>query len=170
MNTEDAKTILKRALLMLLNNDLKTFGKNIGERPIMCRIAHYMVGEGAEKDGLTVDCDYNRHGDILKKYLWPPKAESIEGAKLKRFFPDIVLHMRRDNSQNILVCEIKKKGDGRGSTDDHKRLSILTKQEGGNFCYDLGAFIEVDQASRTVKVRYFTCGKPTSKIWDLTIP
>jgi hypothetical protein len=123
MRVKEAEIVLERALMRFLSDDLETFGDKIGERPMMFRIAHYMAIE-AEGTGLRVDCDYNRHHDGLKERL-PEKVETVtakRGVKVKpkRFFPDIVLHERRRDSRNILVCEIKKADDPRGPKGDHE--------------------------------------------------
>jgi hypothetical protein len=35
----------------------------------MFRIAHYMIIGGAETEGHKVDCDYNRHGNEVKRMI-----------------------------------------------------------------------------------------------------
>lgn len=155
MDDEAAKIILREALEKL-KKELNTFGKMIGERPIMFRIAHYMATK-VEREDVTVDCDYNRHGDDFKTFPIPRKIENGLPEQA-RFFPDIVLHNRRVDTQNILVCEIKRASDGRSHDVDHSRLTMLTDQTGG-FRYRLGAFIEVDQKNRAIKLLYFKNGK-----------
>ncbi|HWY14296.1 MAG TPA: hypothetical protein VNX86_04055 [Rhizomicrobium sp.] len=165
MNQAEAKDVLQTALEALRQNDLTTFGEDVGERPIMFRVAHYMISKAETGESLHVDCDYNRSVDAVKQLL-PMKEETFPEAdkrvKVQRFFPDIVIHKRRDDSENILVCEIKKVGDSRGPELDRRRLQILTRQD-GYFHYILGAFIEVDQAHRRIIVEYFENGEAVNK-------
>lgn len=140
-------TTLEQALQKLRVIDLQPempngFPHTIGERPLVFRLAHYMVASGAEEDGLRVDCDYNRHGKSIKELLPAKDEPGMPGdtppeLKPKRFFPDIVLHRRGDDDRNVLVCEIKRVGDHRELDIDRGRLAQLTAR-GGTFRYDLG--------------------------------
>lgn len=156
MNEAKAKEILKDAV-QRLKVELGEFGASIGERTIVFRIAHYMAC--AVEDGyLSVDCDYNREGDDVKKFLGRPKEECHDGTCTKRFFPDIVLHKRKSGEKNILVCEIKKASDPRGPEIDHRRLEMLTSKI-QSFRYLLGAFIKIQQSPPLIEVTYFKDGK-----------
>jgi hypothetical protein len=127
MDSDDAKNILEEALTKLLDNDFVTFGETTGERPMMFRIAHYMIARAEAGGQLTVDCEYNRHGNDIKTL--PPKDETIStaaGQVARRFSPDIVLHERGTNAQNILVCEIK-----RVSTSGWPRAVVSPHRCGG---------------------------------------
>jgi hypothetical protein len=174
MNANDAKAFLEKALSKLLKDDLKTFGDSIGERPIVFRIAHYLAA-AAEIGGLSVDCDYNRHGNDPKRDPaiplagLPSKQEEVHGMagkKTERFFPDIVLHKRRSDECNILVCEIKRASDNRSPEIDRDRLKILTT---GQFHYEFGAFITVDQTQPCINVEYFAKGTPNGATWKAPI-
>lgn len=168
MNQTEAKNVLQTALETLRQSDLETFGEDVGERPIMFRIAYYMMLQIEDGGPLHVDCDYNRNIDAVKQLL-PVKEETFPEAgdrvKAPRFFPDIVVHKRRDDTENVLVCEIKKAGNSRGGDEDRKRLQTLTRAD-GYFRYKLGAFIEVDQANRQIGVEYFENGVATTT-WSI---
>lgn len=167
MNRDRAKIVLEEALKRLLADDLRPelpagFPRTIGERPLVFRLAHYLVECGAEEGELRLDCDYNRHGTSVKELL--PTKEEVDmpvddkGAKPKRFFPDIVLHRRGDDGQNVLVCEIKRSGDQRDPNIDRGRLVQLTRRD-GIFHYDLGAFVLIDQNNARISIEYFEDGK-----------
>ena len=137
MTKDQAQTILENALSKLLRYDFtdQSFPPGIGERPIMFRIAQYMVACGAERGGLNVDCDYNRHLNAVKTLI-RPKEETVardahnDAVKPKRFFPDIVLHRRGVDADNLLVCEIKRADEPRGDNVDCARLRELTRSTG----------------------------------------
>jgi hypothetical protein len=104
MNRDRAKIVLEQALEKMLVIDIRPklphgFPRTIGERPLVFRLAHYMIECGAKEDGLNVDCDYNCHGTTVKELL-APKTEAgfpddmSEQSKPKRFFPDLVVHRR----------------------------------------------------------------------------
>ena len=168
MTPTEAKRIFERAVARLLADDLAAdmpqgFPNTVGERPLAFRLALYMAEGGAEVDGLRVDCDYNRHGTSVKVFL----ASKVEGEEpeepaQRRFFPDIVLHRRGDDSANILVCEIKRVGDRRDPDIDRGRLIALTRR-GGGFCYKLGAFVQIDQNAPRISVEYFAEGRPVGQ-------
>jgi len=58
------------------------------------------------RDKLTVDLDYDRHGDLPK--LLPPRPDR-DGDR--RFRPDLIVHRRRVDTHNLLVLEWKKNAD-----------------------------------------------------------
>ena len=101
MEKAHARRILEEALRTLAAEDLRpeSFPTDIGERPLVFRLAHYVILYGAEADGvLRVDCNYNRHLADVKTMLFE-KHETVRlpsGRMVneKRFFPDIVLHRR----------------------------------------------------------------------------
>src|SRR5262245_36724835 len=137
MNRNRARSIFEQAVARLRANDLLLqtpdgFPRTIGERPLTFRLALYIIEGGAEDGGLKVDCDYNRRGTSIKELL-PAKAEPGMPSdmpteeKPKRFFPDLVLHRRGDNERNILVCEVKRRGDHRDPEVDRGRLIELTR-------------------------------------------
>ena len=154
MTNKEAERILVQALCKL-KGELCTFGKTIGESPLVFRIAHYVACE-AERENITVDCDYNRRISDIKTFR-TKKWTLPDGRKSLRFFPDIVLHQRKRDDRNILVCEVKKKGDRRGRECDHQRLKILTCRNGG-FGYSVGAFVEVDQQESRIRLQWFRGG------------
>ena len=160
MTPEEAKIILQAAVSQLVDNDLATFGASIGERPIMFRIAHYMASDG-ERNGLKVDCDYNRYGDGIKMAVFPHKDEVDAGdgsRQSTRFFPDILLHERRSQEHNVIACEIKLERDRRNPDIDRCRLQMLTDQA-NDFRYRLGAFILIDQDKRSATITYMENGR-----------
>lgn len=172
MNRDHAKIAIEQALQKLLTNDLRPempdgFPRTIGERPLVFRLAHYMAECGVERDGLRLDCDYNRHGNTIKELLPPKEEPGMPGdmpleLKPKRFFPDIVLHRRGDDERNVFVCEVKRLGDHRGPDVDRDRLIQLTCR-GGVFHYEVGAFVHIDQRAATISIEYFEAGRLTSR-------
>ena len=165
MDKTQARKILEEALRKLVEVDFRSeqhFPLDIGERPLVFRLAHYLILGGAEEDGvLRVDCDYNRHREDVKRMLREKREDVrwVSGRTLepKRFFPDIVLHERQCDDHNILVCEIKRLGDGRDPEVDRGRLAYLTSV-GGDYGYQLGAFVLVDAASKQIEVSYYEDG------------
>lgn len=170
MEKAHARKILEEALRTLTKEDLRlgSFPTDIGERPVVFRLAHYLVLHGAEADDvLRVDCDYNRHLADVKTMLYAKQeAVRLPSGKMvneKRFFPDIVLHQRQGDDHNILVCEIKRGGDRRDPEIDRRRLAHLTRL-GGGYRYKLGAFVLVEPTATRIVVTYFEDGRQSDTI------
>lgn len=163
MNRESAKKYLIDAV-QLLKKELPSLGEDIGERTIMCRLAHHLANK-VEKlcSSLHVDCEYNRYEDDPKMLPLSPMVDDVFAGHggSRRFFPDIVVHKRADDGNNILACEIKK-SNARHHNLDHCRLKKLTHPN-GRFRYLIGVFLEIDQKGRCVTATYFENGEKYGK-------
>ena len=120
---------VKDALQKFLENEGDLFEIGVNERSISHKVAEYLQYEFSD---MKVDCEYNRHG--LSR---DPK--NLMG---KRVFPDIVVHRRGTDIENLLVIEVKKKGHSQNALDHDKwKLAELTKRK-GKFGYQLGLLLE----------------------------
>jgi hypothetical protein len=85
------------AELFRADMDLFTLGVDgISEQTLTFRLGHYLQKRFT---GYNVDCEYNRYLDGLKN------DEQVDQEWMK---PDIIVHWRRRNDQNLLVIEAKK--------------------------------------------------------------
>jgi hypothetical protein len=114
---------LKTSLNKLLDRDLELLVMGAHEQAVCHRLATYL---DAMTD-LNVDCEYNR--DMLQ-----PKMLK-DG---KPFRPDIIIHRRLSNKNNLLVVEAKT--GPQDEEEDIKKLQELI-QEIGRYHYFVGAFI-----------------------------
>jgi hypothetical protein len=120
------------ALFKEKDPDLLSFDRtSLPERPVSHRLGFYM---DSLFKGYNVDCEYNKR---------------LQGAKKKwkaPIIPDILVHRRKTDNNNLLVVEVKagtrisksKSIQGR-IKNDFEKLEFLTSQEGG-YHYDYGAF------------------------------
>lgn len=101
-----------KAINLFYKHDTFLIVKNINERTITHKLAEYLQREFAEHH---VDCEYNRKKsdtideDYIKKTLNLTIADiKTNDNKAKTVFPDIVIHKRGTNKNNLLVIEVKK--------------------------------------------------------------
>lgn len=97
----DIKEKLKEAIFELYRNDYLLINNKCCERSIVFRLGLYLANSLAAY-GLDVDCEYNKNGE---------KPKSLSN---KRFnYPDIIVHKRGSNEDNVLIAEVKTPRDTR---------------------------------------------------------
>ena len=138
------------------------FDVGINERSITHKFAEYLQQEFPD---YNVDCEYNRHG-FDKKILEIPKNEypSWDDKEAKTVYPDIVIHKRKTNSDNLVVIEVKKSNSSQSLRKfDEKKLQVFTNKTYGcssemHYCYDYGLFIEFDLENLKSHIEIFENG------------
>lgn len=116
-----------------------------------------------------MDCEYNRIGDIAKRLnrnLYE-KYKRILGYKIDNLLkeknndklvkPDIIIHKRGKNEQNLLVIEVKKSNSKDDNYDRLKLMIFTDKDYGLNYKY--GLFIKLDKEREHNKLCWFSDGK-----------
>jgi len=98
-------------------NDIFLLEKDVGERAISHRLGLYLQSEFRE---MNVDCEYNRKGSKIDPKRFDPKK-----IKSRPVYPDIIVHRRGDDSNNILAVEVKKQGK-QGIEYDEIKLKHFT--------------------------------------------
>lgn len=79
-----------------------------------------------------LDCEYNRN-------MNDPKMMRSD----RKIIPDLVIHRRRSNRNNLLVIEFKKKNaETYDKENDRNKLMYLTDQK-EDFKYNFGLFVEL---------------------------
>lgn len=126
---------LRTALNKLLDRDLDLVAMGAHEQAICHRLATYL---DAMTD-LNVDCEYNR--DMLQ-----PKRLK-DGTP---FRPDIIIHRRLSNENNLLVVEAK--AGVQDEKEDIKKLQELI-DEMGRYHYCVGAFIRFSNDPARIRHR-----------------
>lgn len=94
-DADDVKEKLKTALDKLYRMDGSLLAWHCSERAIVFRLSMYLA-QVFEAEGLDVDCEYNRSRKSLK---------SLRGRACN--FPDVIVHRRGTNDNNVLVVEVK---------------------------------------------------------------
>ena len=103
----------------LLDRDTYLLMVDANERSISHRLAMYLEREFPD---FNIDCEYNRDGIEPKRLpaldLHPDSGDT----DAKTVFPDIIVHRRGTNDDNLLVVEIKKTSNGDEREHDRRKL------------------------------------------------
>lgn len=132
--TMDYKTVLEScdekavavavtdALAELFAKDLRNLRNDTHERTLADMIAVYLR---PHFQGLDVNVEYNRMGDVPKEVTWRVGP----GAEPEKVYPDIIVH-RRFTNDNILAIELKKDSNKETKEDDILKLRAYRKELG----------------------------------------
>ena len=103
MIREQATALVNSASDQLVQNDSALLDLRVTERSRSYRLAHHMALSEAVRPPLAVGCEYNRHfGD--PKRLKPPPRNSLDcEICATTVFPDILVHERNTDANNIVV-------------------------------------------------------------------
>jgi hypothetical protein len=104
MEKEQVTEILEYAIEQLKKNDSVLFDLNVSERALMFHMARYIRDKTPVN--LNVDCEYNRHLTDVKTLHYLKRKLGVETKS--DVFPDILIHERNSDKNNILVVELKK--------------------------------------------------------------
>jgi len=137
---------------------------NANERSITHKLAETLQEAFSNMD---VDCEYNRHGRSAKTIL-AHRNEDIrpDDLEAKTVYPDIVVHTRGMDTNNVLVVEVKKQNNSRRhSDDDSEKLKAFT---GNEFRYQVGLYVEIDTKRKSIGVVkcYKDGNEVKDSIWD----
>lgn len=135
ININIIKVKFKEALDKLYQNDYSLITRKCSERSIVFRLGLYL-SKGLEHRGLSVDCEYNKNG-------YRPKA-LLE----KRFnYPDIIVHKRESNENNLLIVEVKTPNDTQPAhfQNDADKLRGFTQEP--PYSYQLGVHVYISATS-----------------------
>jgi len=143
------KKSVDNCLDIFMKNDIFLLENNVDERTISHRLAFYLQSEIPE---MHVDCEYNREGFEIKKISNP------KWAKPRGIYPDIIIHERGKNSNNILVVEIKKQENKEIENDEIKLKEFTSENYGYNFGLLL-IFNTKENSKTRPTFRWFSNGK-----------
>ena len=115
MNKHQVEEILNYAIQQLKANDSILIDLNVSERAVMFHLGRYIREKTPSK--FDVDCEYNRHLSNKKQLLY--LKDLLHVKEEYEVLPDILIHRRNSDENNILVLEIKKYG-GDINTDVRK--------------------------------------------------
>ena len=150
---------VKLAFAKFFENNATLLDINANERSFTHKLAEYLQEAFSNMD---VDCEYNRHGDSVKKAM---KIPAYEHEKIKPYdleaktvYPDIVIHKRMTDDHNLLVVEVKKANSAQSTNkNDEEKLEAFT---GNDYRYQVGLYVEIDVGNKCVgEVNCFRKGK-----------
>ncbi len=110
---EKVKQLIEKSLSRLITEDRHILQVNINERSLTHRLAVYLEQElknfFPKLDGFSVDCEYNRDGELPKKLITTIAEIESNNTEAVTVYPDIIIHKRGSASDsNFLVIEAKK--------------------------------------------------------------
>jgi len=151
--TEDEiEKIVNCCLKELRGLDKYLLDKKVNERTITHKLAEYLQQHFPE---FNVDCEYNRYlgyrkrirnerdrdinisnlsYDKLAKLIW-------ENREADTLYPDIIIHQRGIQENNLLVIEVKKSSNPDDGEFDKKKIKELMQQP---FNYKFGLFLRIN--------------------------
>ena len=125
----------------------------VAERCMVFRIGWYMLNRMQTLPTLSqadLDCEYNRNFDHPKSMY----RHTLEGitSKIKDAVPDLLIHGRRSNENNLLVIEFKKGAPSAESVlVDEEKLMYFT-DSAKEYRYDWGLYVELHKHSVGIRV------------------
>lgn len=151
-------SIVNQSLDDLYKNDEYLLKADASERNIVFHFGRYLIDNLKKNnyfDNYNVDYEYNRDTFNEKMY----KA-IIYDNEVHRILPDIIIHKRGSNSDNILAIEFKKYSSKykNGKKNDYLKLAALTDCK-SHFKYKMGLFINLGITRQQVNIEKFTNGK-----------
>ena len=168
ISLEDIKYVVNHALGMFyqLDSELlnyKTEEAAVSERCIVFRIGWYiqsMLRVDEKYSEFSVDSEYNRCFDHPKRMY----MKTLEGIKIKNAIPDLIIHQRKSNRNNLAVFEFKKAGiyAEAGCADDYKKLMYFTDPN-NEYKFKFGFWIVLHKNAADVHI--FQSGKEKSHLY-----
>lgn len=146
---------VNKTLDILYVNENYLFENNSSERNMVFHFARYftvLLNNTYLKD-YNVDCEYNKNKLGYKEIMY-----NFDN-KQHKIYPDLILHERGSNKNNILAIEFKKFNNYNklSKEKDYYKLKALTNNH-GEFKYKLGLFIILGKKRELVKIIYFVNG------------
>jgi hypothetical protein len=127
------KEAVDDALRLLFVNDIFLLESDVAERTIAAKLACYLAPHFHKH---SVDVEYNRHGLDIKRVDLP---EAYRGDHAGRIYPDVIVHTRGNDEENLLVIQIKK-STNRQSRDYDRAVIEAMKRD---FKYRSGLLLDL---------------------------
>lgn len=135
MEASEVRNRLHAAMIELAEKEGHLFASNAAERSFAARLAMHLQALFPKHH---VDADYNRVGALAKRVLLPPECKGRRDSDGKSLAsPDVIVHRRGADGQNLLVVEMKKNTNPDRGNCDRLRLSAFRGQLG----YLFGALV-----------------------------
>ena len=150
MNKKQIKNILEQTKILFLENDYHLLSVEANERSLTHKFAEHL--QAVIGCSWNVDCEYNRYGSEIKviggiKEIIGDKT-TTDDIRAKTIYPDIIVHKRGADGQNLLVIEAKKNADDECRIKDMKKLQkIQTKY---NYCF--AVFVDFKIGTNKIEV------------------
>lgn len=136
-----AAELLRDGLRRLIEENYELFVGDANERAITTHLAANLRDDGRIPEGLDVDHEYDRMGIRYQKILqhWVDGEMELdsEGNPVEhKRYPDILVHGRGDNDNNVIAVEVKV--GKRNDVNDKSKIWALTSHP---FDYQFGILL-----------------------------
>ncbi len=115
MNRAQVEAIVDKAIALLIEREPQLLQLDVAERALSHHLARYI--SQFVPANLDVDVEYNRHFGNPKRLNLPHRDALDREVRATTVFPDIIVHRRNSDGDNILVLELKKPGEDRAYDD-----------------------------------------------------
>jgi len=148
----EIELIVKCSLQKLRRLDKDLLDISVNERTITHKLAEYLQ---EHFPAFNVDCEYNRYMNYIKR-IRNEQDRSREIANLSdiklaeliwenkeafTIYPDIIVHNRGNQENNILIIEVKKSSNRDTGDSDKKKIEELMNRP---YNYNFGLFLRID--------------------------
>lgn len=140
----ELKSLVDEALNKLYYQDPELMECAVNERSIVFRFGLYLAKllSDSSFNDYHLDCEYNRNMGKTKRTTNFPAG----------VIPDVLLHRRNSNDENILVLEFKGYWNKSDRDNDHKKIIDFTNQADDNmYKYAIGGVVEIENGHFDIK-------------------
>lgn len=146
MNDDDICRLFELGLGEFLSEQQELLEFDVNERAVSAVLAHRYVAPYFPDH--AVEAEYNRVG-IEREAKRLDLPEVCAGGGLKRVYPDIIVHRRGDNEQNLLIVEIKMSTNKEPRECDLAKVAAFREQ----LKYRIGVCVELPAGEGSAKLR-----------------
>lgn len=152
----DVERGVSRAIEKLRKHDMYLLARGVNERSITHHLAIYLQ---REFQGWDVDVEYNRDGHGPKRLFVSSDVPS-DDTNARTVYPDIIVHRRGTNNENLLVIEVKK-NDGDHEFDERKLVEFTKPVTNNGLGYQWGVhLILLAGEGEEAPLRWYRRGEP----------
>jgi len=129
------KSIISQSLQKLYQDDIEIIQRGGMEQAVSFRFGTYLYAHCQDIEWLRVlnfDMEYNKNG--LSPKRTPRRPNGVR--------PDLIIHRRNSNTDNILIVEIKGWWNLEPRENDYIKIEDFVHQE-GEYKYGLGVFLDL---------------------------
>lgn len=124
--TEDeVHSAVSAAIATLCTGDRHLLDANVSERSMSHMLAVHLI---SRFPGYEIDCEYNRDGFDVKKLMLSGRSVTDDQLDAVTVFPDIIVHKRGRQDQNLLVLEMKKASSAVNHDYDIEKLNAFKSE------------------------------------------
>lgn len=113
------------AIATLCADDKHLLEANASERSMSHMLAVHLI---SKFPGYEIDCEYNRDGFDVKKLMLSDRNVTDDQLDAVTVFPDIIVHKRGRQDQNLLVLEMKKASSSVNHEYDIEKLNAFKNE------------------------------------------